>query len=141
MKDKVHRPGDWYGIHNKTKGESVVYHWSTETDIGKKYVISHAFELAKEKKKPEIVPLFDLYKVSFFHCDHYNQTLHGKTWPHKRGGNKRSGTLGAQHDYMLSCILINTVSAYWDLLGNPHKDLDFRATYLALADELFFDSI
>jgi hypothetical protein len=57
--------------------------------------------------------------------DKFNYCLKGKTWPHRKGGNSRL-MKGAQHDYMFSCILINTVNVWLDLQGEDHENADFQ---------------
>jgi hypothetical protein len=60
---------------------------------------------------------FLTYKATFNVCDKFNRCLHQKTWPHRKGGYIRFRDQGAQHDYMFSCILINTVNVWLELLG------------------------
>jgi hypothetical protein len=137
MEAKVNVPGDWYGLHHPGKKESVIFHWSNDHRVGKKWVMSNACRKVVSNANTTSVPIYDLYKVTFNVCDKFNFCLKGKTWPHRKGGNSRYGDKGAQHDYMFSCILINTVNVWLDLQGEDHENADFQDAYIQLADQLF----
>jgi hypothetical protein len=98
--------------------------------------MSNACRQVRLSQNTTSVPIDDLYKATFNVCDKFNFCLKGKTWPHRKGGNSRYGGKGAQHDYMMSCILINT-NLWMDLQGEDHENTDFQEAYLQHANELF----
>ena len=63
--------------------------------------------------------------------------MHGRTWPFKRGGHKVSGEFGRQHDFIMGCVLQNTLNAWQELNGRFVGGHEF---YLRLADEIFTSS-
>jgi hypothetical protein len=135
--DKVEKPGQWEGLHNSETGESFVYHWDTEKNAGKKFVISNAFKLHYERYKTNIIPLYDHYKLTFKACDTFNAGLHDRTWPHKHGGRDAHGDLGLQSNFAMSCALQNVFNCYCDYNKIGSGNYDFRELCIRLADELF----
>ncbi len=141
MSKKVTNPGEWFGIHNATTSNSVVYHWSREEGVGKKWVMSNAPTKTRSRTIGNLVPLFDLYKVTFSCCDHFNKSLHGTTWPFRKGGYQRSGGQSAEYNFLLTCILHNTFNCFFEITKRPHSELDFLLCCLSLSDQLFEHAI
>ncbi len=137
VKDNIQRPGDWCGIHNDTTGESVVYCWDQDTNIGKKLVISNAMKKIESRRSSLIVPIIDLYKVTFKACDVFNKSLHDRTWPHRHGGANIPGDRGLQHNFALSCILQNVYNCYCDVRNIDMTLFDFETFCVELSDALF----
>lgn len=137
MSSKVNNPGDWTAVYHPGRLESIVYHWSNDDVVGKKWVMSNCCEKHVLSKNINSLPLFDLYKKTFNICDLFNTSLSGKSWPHRKGGYTRFGAQGAQHDFIFTCILINTVNTWSELSQVNHKNVNFQEAYLQLADELF----
>jgi hypothetical protein len=137
IKKKVNNPGDWYGIHNSTNLNSIVYHWSPETTVGKKWVMTNSAPKTRSRTIGNLVPVFHLYKMTFSCCDRFNKSLNGTTWPFKKGGNNKYGGLGAEYDFLFTCILHNTFNCFFDRMNRPSSEIDFRQCCLDLADELF----
>lgn len=140
VKDKIQRPGDWYGLHNPQSKESVVYCWDQDINIGKKLVISNAMKLTDSLRSSMIVPIIDLYKITFKACDVYNKNLHDRTWPHRHGGRKRSGDFGLIHNFALSCILQNVFNSYCEICDIDMSTLDFETFCIELSDSIYESS-
>jgi hypothetical protein len=137
MITKVNIPGEWYGIYNPTNLNSIVYHWCSDDRVGKKWVMSNACVKNRSRLIGTNIPLFDLYKVTFNVCDKFNRSLHDTFWPHRKGGSRRYGGQGCQHNFMFTCILHNTFNCFMDLNSTPHAMMNFESYCLELADLLF----
>lgn len=137
MEKKVNNPGEWYGIHNPTNRNSIVYHWSREESVGKKWVMTNCAPRTRTNKITRLVPVFSLYKLTFFVCDRFNNSLHGTTWPLRRGGYTRSGGRGAEYNFLFTCILHNTFNCFFDITNRSPSEIDFKQCCLDLADQLF----
>jgi hypothetical protein len=137
MKPKVKVPGDWYGIYHPRTSLSIVYHWCNDDRVGQKWVMSNACTKSTSRYIGTNIPLFDLYKITFNVCDKFNRSLHDTVWPHRKGGNKRYGSKGMEHNFMLTCILHNTINCFLDTRGIPSQNMDFESFCLELADLLF----
>lgn len=141
LDQKVNKPGEWSGLYNPSTGHSVVHCYSKDHNLGKKYVMSNACILTTRPKHSKEIPLFDIYKKTFNVCDQFNRKLHDRTWPHKKGGRNRLGEKGAQHDFIFTCILMNTFNAYWYGIGRGDNKPDFQTNCVMLSDELFMQTI
>lgn len=95
MEGKVHNPGEWCGMHDPKTRVSIVYHWSPDVEIGKKWVMSNACELTHGTFMDDQVQLYQLYKETFAECDHFNLSLRDRMWPHRKGGRNRYGARNA----------------------------------------------
>lgn len=137
VKPKVTMPGEWSGIHNPNTKETLVYSWDDNTDIGKKYVISNAFTFKRERGSPTIIPLYDLYKLTFSVCDNFNRALHDRTWPHRHGGGTKMGALASLNDFYFSSILQNVLNSWFSLNPKYGVNYNFKETSIELADELY----
>jgi len=134
---KITKRGEWTGLYNPNSSEIVVLYYSNDKNIGKKMVISNCMVKSRGKLPKELIPVYDLYKLTFRACDIYNSQLCDCTWPHKKGGKDTPGDLGVHHDFILSCILQNVFNYYTDLRRIPVETQDFCDLCLNLADELF----
>lgn len=134
---KINKPGQWTGLHNRLTSETVVLHWSNDSNVGKKMVFTNIMKILKGRVRKEMVPVYDLYKLTFKACDIFNKNLCDCTWPHKKGGRNCPGDLGVHHDFVLSATLQNVFNCYSELCRRHVEDLDFRQLCVELADELF----
>lgn len=137
LSPKCEKPGDWGGIHNADTKETVVLNWSMDQKVGKKMVMSNAFKKQRRSNLNNIVPVYDVYKITFSACDRFNRGLHDRRWPHKHGGRNTPGDSGAQHDFSLACILQNTFNAFLEIRLRPWGELDFCELACDLADQIF----
>ncbi len=130
---KVTQSGQWTGLYNPTSHTAFVHKWDKDERIGKKYVISNAFEKCrKQRELSHVTPVYDLYKLSFNACDVYNRKFHHRQWPHKLGGNYRLGELGHHNKFAISAALQNTF-AVWKFF---HPEFNFENKYQELCFEL-----
>ena len=53
LEPTIKKSGDTAVIFNESRGEAAVYHWSLDTNIGKKLVMSNAFAAKKAKRQPK----------------------------------------------------------------------------------------
>ena len=80
MEGKITRAGEWCGMHNPITCDSIVYHWCSNNDIGKKWVLSNSCEKRVDRSIDSTPQLSPLYKVTFSECDKYNLQLVKCTW-------------------------------------------------------------
>ena len=73
-------------------------------------------------------------------CDNYNRALHDCHWPHKRGGKNTQGDLGCHHDFVMACIMQNTMNAYFTINELNIKTASFEKIMIELALELYIYS-
>jgi hypothetical protein len=137
MTKKVKTPCDWYGIHNSTNRNTIMYHYSPEESIGRKWVMTNCAAKTVARTIGLVVPVFTIYKVTFSACDRFNKALHGTTWPLKKGGYTTSGGEGAEYNFLFTCILHNTFNCFYDITNRASSEIDFRLCCLTLADEIF----
>ena len=102
--------------------------------------MGNACQKTSDDHPPTEVPLFDVYGKCYSGCDHSYRSIADGSWPHKKSGKKRLGALGAQQNFILTCILMNTINAWNEIRKKGHEDFDFRLYCLDLADELFINS-
>lgn len=140
--EKVAQAGDWAGVHCPQSGLTLVHKWDHDANIGKKYVLSNAF--VKTRKSRDLafsVPVYDLYKLSFNACDKYNRLLKDRKWPHRTGGNNRSGECGHHHKFAFASVLQNTFALWESFAENRAYNLSFQTKCLQLADLLYAKSV
>ena len=53
-------------------------------------------------------------------CDNFNRALHGRCWPHKRGGRNLPGNIWNHHDFIQATMLENTINA-WFYANGPES--------------------
>ena len=106
---KVDKSGMHALAYNKKTKESAVFHWSTNKRLGKKFVLSTGFEVARKIPGDHSCPMYDHYKQGFSNCDKFNKVLHGKTWPYRLNGNWMAAS-----DYLFTCVLINVYHLWID---------------------------
>jgi hypothetical protein len=140
LEPKVTQKGEWIAIHEPSSGHSIVHYWSPNKDLGKMWVMGNACIRTWSQAAGTTVPLFTDYGKYFNTCDQFNRSLHDRSWPHKKGGYKRFGAQGAQHNFILTCILMNTFNAQFDINQMVREDFDFCRLCLELADELFINA-
>jgi hypothetical protein len=86
----------------KTKEALVGHHHPT---LGKKYVLTNAYNLRKSKTPNSTIPVFDDYGDNFGYCDEFNHLMHDRTWAFRRGG-----AAGA------SCVVSHADKSIWNFL-------------------------
>jgi len=115
LKEKVTDQGKWYGAYLPRKNEVMVHHFSKDSNVGRKTVLSNAFKLARSRRQPEYRPPAWLeYKLSFSVCDEFNRALADTTYPFRRSSWESNFD-----DLFTSTIFIN--------IANIWKSLDFDA--------------
>lgn len=125
--DMVEKPGQTASIFKEETNEIFVHHWDIMSDIGKKYVISNAFDrVPATSANPGVVPVYDQYKNLFNACDKFNRNLHERKYCHRTGGNTRTGDNGQTFKFIMACILQNTFNAYKSTLTDATGDITFR---------------
>ena len=86
VKSRVEKPGQWAASWNDNTGELLTYYWSTDKDVGKKYLLTNALFKEVGRNPKSNIPGNDMYNVMFSVCDMYNRKLHDCKWPHRSGG-------------------------------------------------------
>lgn len=124
--DMVEKPGQTACLFNAKTNELFVHHWDVITDIGKKYVISNAFNrVPATRSNADIVPVYDQYKGMYNACDVFNRGLHQRKFCHRTGGRSRRGENGHTFKFLMACILQNAFNAYKSMQADPTFDLTF----------------
>jgi hypothetical protein len=111
LEPKVTKEGEWAGLYDPASGHTIIHYWSPNKKLGRKWVMGNACQKTGYDHPPPEVPLFDVSGKCYSVGDHYNRSLVDRLWPHKKRGKKRLGALGAQQNFILSCILMNTINA------------------------------
>ena len=78
-----------------------------------------------------------MYSVMFSVCDQFNRDLNDHTWPHRTGGGIRAGTAGANNNFHISSILLNTFNAYTCVHSTTEGTYSYKQFVLELAEELY----
>lgn len=137
VQTRVEKPGQWAGAWNDETGELLTYYWSTDKDVGKKFVITNSLFETKGKTPKHTIPAYDMYNVMYSLCDGFNRNLHDRTWPHRCSGGTNGGTAGVVHNFYFSAILQNTYNAYFDIHSKLTEKASFKDFSLELADEIY----
>jgi len=134
----VTKPGQWAGLWNEETKELYVLCWDRDSNIGKKQVVTSAMKRTGGYIQPkQLIPAYDLYKVLFSACDHFNKDLSGHTWQMKHGGNGMLGELGAEDDFVFSSLLQNVINADHEINNKDGATPDFHEFCFELADQLY----
>ena len=137
----IERPGDVHiahkpvGYHGLTR--VATFKWDKDPAIGKKLCLTNAFKVIIGKEKITKHKAYDAYKNTFQACDIFNRNLHDKKFPFRNGGGGIPGDIGHQHNFAMSCLLQNVISAYFEI-NNFHDDLyHYKNLCCELADEIW----
>lgn len=123
----VDKPGQTASIYNPNSNEIFVHHWDLDHNVGKKYVLSNAFNpVPATRSNAGIVPAYDQYKVMFNGCDKYNRNFNHRKYCHRAGGGGRSGENGHTFKFLMACILQNTFNAFRSAHDDTSLNLTFR---------------
>lgn len=129
----VDKPGQTATIFNPSTNELFVHHWDVLASVGKKYVLSNAFErVPATSENAGIVPAYDQYKELFNACDKFNRKLQDRKFCHRSGGGARMGEAGHTMKFLMASILQNTFSAY----KSCQDDDTFNLTFCDMCDLL-----
>lgn len=137
LKENVKKPGDWDGMHDVATKESAVLYWDPDDRIGMKMVLTNALTKVTRMAINNIIPIYDIYKITFKPCDNFNKCLHDRTWPHRHGSRKIPGDIGLQHNFAVSVTLQNTFNCYCEINGIAPKEREFVELCMELSDALY----
>ncbi len=56
--------------------------WYSDEKLSKKYVYSNCYHKLAGKTKKTFLPECNDFTSAFNVCDHFNRSLHDKSWPH-----------------------------------------------------------
>ena len=90
--------------------ELFVYHYSTDSRIGRRCIFTNAFEPKRIALAPGTVPAWSEYRRIFNIIDKFNAQLSGNYWPFRR----QSGEL-ALHDFLFTVIPVDIYNIYCEL--------------------------
>jgi hypothetical protein len=130
LEAQVKEMGKWSAMENKNTGELAVLTWSSEKDIGKKFLLSNLLEKKTGKQQADNPPGWDAYKLMFNGCDKYNIQISKFMWPYRL-----SHWTAHFDDIFQVHIALNTVAIWREL----HPDEDCGTTkslLIKLATEL-----
>ncbi|RMD66873.1 hypothetical protein D6817_03130 [Candidatus Pacearchaeota archaeon] len=130
LERKVRQSGESASIFNSNTGEAATLHWSQDTTVGKKFVMSNAFKVVATKKREGEVLVFDVYKEAFNACDRFNKVMHGRTWPYRPSGKTRgggcTGDRAASWNYLFTSLLINCWHLWLDKEHKTKEEKDWK---------------
>ena len=98
------------------RNEAAVMHWSRDTNIGKKFVLTNCFTRVPQKKPSDYVPVYDEYKSLFSGCDKFNQQLYGKTFPYQAPNDTNLAEKKNIWNYLFTSVLINVWNVWKGVL-------------------------
>src|SRR5688500_12600803 len=75
LENKVKDMGKWAAMENTDAGGLVVFTWSGEKGIGKKFLLTNLLEKKPGKQPSNHPPGWDAYKLMFDNCDKVNRKL------------------------------------------------------------------
>lgn len=115
--------------------------------LGLKYNLSNCMEKipkrhARDSAYDQLLGGYDVLKLGFSACDRFNRDMHEKSYPFRCGGGHSTGNAKCEHNFTMTCVLLNTYNAYIDIHefavdGRP----SFRGVLEVLADELYLYSL
>jgi hypothetical protein len=133
----VLKPGDSAAIYSEETHELFVHHWDCDMRVGRKYVLSNAFELKMSSRKLSgVVPAYDYYKLMFNSCDIFNRALHDRKFPFRSGGRGVSGENGHCHKFIMACLLQNVINLHRSTLREDEPKRSFKSMCVELSDDL-----
>ena len=134
---KVTERGKTAAIRNTENGELVISHFSSDTNVDLKHVISNAYHPIKvTRNNAEILPVWAHYKNMFNVCDNFNTRLYKRCFPHSCGGKGTSGQNGQIHKFVMAALIQN-IRAIAELVSkNRYDGMKFKPFCLELADSM-----
>jgi len=126
-----HHAGTTALLYSEELHEMFVTHWYPPP-MNQKFVLTNALVASPGFTCRSIVPGCDHFSLMFNLCDLYNCRLHDKSWPH----HCMSAEL-QQHNFLLTCVLINMYHAFLQTSGQTVAELDFKTFGEELSDELY----
>lgn len=128
----------WAGYYNVDTNYMFIHKYEKNEDLGRKFCCTNAFRKSfRVRNFDGIIPVYDLYKLTFAACDTFNRQLHDRKWPHRRGSGKRTGDDGHHDKFAMGCILQSTFNAY-KLKADPDRgNMCFKLKCFALANVLY----
>lgn len=137
LSSHVTKPGEWAAAWNTDQQEMAVHAWDSNSNIGKRWVISSAYKRVVKTRKTYYKLAYDDYKLMFALCDKFNQALHDHTLSHRSGGSSVTGEEGRLHTFYMGCIIQNVLNAFQDKQGISAADFNFSVQVAELADEVY----
>ena len=110
---RVTKSGDTAAAVNERRREVAVFHWSLDTNVGKKLVLSNAFtRLRGRRNKKGHLPVCDHYNSGFAGCDNFNSGLRGKTYPYITRPSRAGADLLCGWNYLVDAELERPGGSY-----------------------------
>jgi len=130
-RENVKTPGDWCVFRNEEQGELFVHFYSPVSRIGKRFLLTDAFEEQRTKLPSDTCPCWDTYQIVFGVLDRFNAKLYGHYWPFRRADWEMS-----LHDLVFSIVMVDVYHLYCEL-HNQEDGVAFVAFMKKLAIDLF----
>jgi hypothetical protein len=142
LEDRANRalkePGNWIGYWNNNTSELYILYWDRDINIGKRQAITSAYKFKQGYRQlARLIPAYDLYKLVYGGCDHYNRNLHDKCWPFKHGGKNSIGDYGTTYDFIFSCTVHNIINAEREISKTTGEKLNYQTYLVDLACSLY----
>ncbi len=94
--------------------------WYSDEKLSKKYVYSNCYRKLASKTKKTFLLRCDNFTSAFSVCDHFNRSLHDKSWPYRFSSVDQS-----IHNFHFTSLLINVLNihtSFHDLLESSFQD-------------------
>lgn len=141
MNGTVDMAGEYRAIYNDCTKELFSYHCGSRKSNDEKYTYSlglvRSEDLRKIRETPEAILDFDVHESLMEACNNFNDGLNHKSWPHRRGGGRRTGHFGLVHDFIFASILQNTFNLHSEMGGDNERNATFHDKCLELSEGLF----
>ena len=137
---KDNTKGEHLGMYNRLSGEVFIYVYDPQLQMAKynySWGFTPRFDVVSSGRVGAEIPIYDVYKVAFSACDHFNRNLKDKKWPYSRGGRQIKGDQGKINDFFMACVLQNTFNSWFDINKIDHRSISFKQLCLDLSKEIY----
>jgi hypothetical protein len=131
-REHAKKPGKTALLYNADEHETFCHHWYADSRIGKKYVMSNCLipQIGSTPKK--WIPGCDDFTTFFNYCDHFNNGLVDKLFPHRSSSDAH-----ALHDFHFSSLLLQVYYVHLTLNHLEKETVSYYDTMVSLADQLY----
>jgi hypothetical protein len=126
------KPGKTALLYNADEHETFCHHWYADSRIGKKYVMANCLVPQMGVTPKKWVPGCDDFTEFFNYCDHFNNGLVDKLFPHRSSSDSL-----ALHDFHFSSLLLQTYYTYLTLNHLSQETVSYQNAMVNLADQLY----
>jgi hypothetical protein len=131
-RENAKKPGKTALLYNADHTETFCHHWYADSRLGRKYVMSNCLVPQFGSTSRKWIPGCDDFAIFFNYCDHFNNGLVEKTFPHRS-----ASCAHALRDFLFSCVLLQVYYVYLTLNKLNREEVPYTDVMLTLADQLY----